>query len=93
MVVDSTMLKALSAVASKQAMPTKKSLKKIKQFLDYATSNTDTVIMCKASDMILATHIDAVSPKHKARLGEIFSCQQTSSFCQIMMQSTTLHKY
>ena len=43
-------------IASKQATPTKKMLKKIKQFLDYAATILDVIITYWASDMIITTH-------------------------------------
>ena len=50
---------ALSAIASEQAKPTEKTLKKIKQFLHYATTNLDTIIMYQANNMILTAHSNA----------------------------------
>ena len=57
--VDSTMLVALSALASEQAIPTKKTMKKVMTFLDYAASQEEAVIIYYASDMVLACHSDA----------------------------------
>ena len=57
--IDSTMLTALSAIASEQANPTENTMKKVKQFLDYAASQEDAVVTYKASDMQLAIHSDA----------------------------------
>ena len=57
--VDSTMLVALSSIASEQAKPTATTMKKIKQFLDYAASQEEAVITYHASDMVLAIHSDA----------------------------------
>ena len=57
--VDSTMLVALSAIASEQATPTEKTLQKIKQFLDYAASQEDAILTYHASNMVLAVHSDA----------------------------------
>ena len=53
------MLISLSAIASKQAKPTKQTLKKVEQFLDYATSQEDAVLTYHASNMVLAVHSDA----------------------------------
>ena len=52
--VDSTMLTALIAIASEQKKPTENTLKKIKQFLDYATTNSDAIITYHISNMIQA---------------------------------------
>ena len=57
--VDSTMLVALSALASKQAIPTRKTMEKVMTFLDYAVSQEETVITYHESDMVLACHSDA----------------------------------
>ena len=57
--VDGLMLPALSAIASEQAKPTENTMKKTKQFLDYAASHDDAVLTYRASDMVLAIHSDA----------------------------------
>jgi hypothetical protein len=48
--VDTTMLTALSSLASEQAAPTVNTMKKCKQFLDYAASQEDAVITYRKSD-------------------------------------------
>ena len=66
------MLTALSAIASEQANPTENTMKKVKQFLDYAASQEDAVVTYKASDMQLAIHSDASylsEPKSRSRAG------------------------
>ncbi len=57
--VDSSMLPALGTLATQQATPTKNMIKKIKQFLNYATTNPDAVVTYHASDMVLAGHSNA----------------------------------
>ena len=57
--VDNTMLVALSAIASEQAKATEKTLHKVNQFLDYAASNLDAILMYQASNMVLAVHSKA----------------------------------
>ena len=57
--VDSTMLVALSAIASEQAKPTTNTLAKVNQFLDYAASQDKAIVTYHASDMVLAVHSDA----------------------------------
>jgi hypothetical protein len=57
--VDSTMLVALSAIATEQGAPTQNTLKKVHQFLDYAATHPNAIVTYKASDMILAIHLDA----------------------------------
>ncbi len=49
---------ALSAIASKQAAPTKSTMDKVKQFLDYVASHVDPVLTYSASNMMLAGHSD-----------------------------------
>ena len=73
--IDSTMLTALSALASKQASPTQKTMEKCKQFLDYAASQPEAVVTYKTSDMKLAIHSDASylsEPKARSRAGGYF---------------------
>ena len=42
--VDSTMLTALSAIASKQATPTENTMKKCKKILEYAASQKEAIL-------------------------------------------------
>jgi hypothetical protein len=67
--VDSTMLTALSAIASAQAEPTEETISHCKQFLDYAAKPPDAILTYKRSDMVLMVHSNAstlASPKHAA---------------------------
>ncbi len=57
--VDSTMLTALSAIASAQAKPTEETMTCCKQFLDYAATHQDAILTYKSSDMVLVVHSDA----------------------------------
>jgi hypothetical protein len=57
--VDSTILPALSAIATKQANLTEKMRATIKQLLDYCAMQDKAVLAYKASKMILAVHSDA----------------------------------
>jgi hypothetical protein len=57
--VDSTLLVALSSLASAQAAPTEHTMELIKWLLDYAATNPDAILTYKSSDMILAVHSDA----------------------------------
>ena len=57
--VDCTMLAALVSLATQQANPTKNTMKKVKQFLDYAVTHQDAIITYRASDMVIAVHSDA----------------------------------
>jgi hypothetical protein len=54
--MDSSMLPALGTLATQQAMPTKNTMKKIKQFLDYVSTYHNAVVSYHASNMVLAGH-------------------------------------
>ena len=73
--VDSTMLVALSAIASDQASPTEETMRKTKQFLDYVASHPDAILTFSASSMVLAVHSDAsylTEPRARSRAGGHF---------------------
>ena len=57
--VDPTILPALSAIATEQAKPTQTTMKKVKQLLDYCSTQEEAIITYHASKMILAAHSDA----------------------------------
>ncbi len=57
--VDSTMLTALSAIASAQAKPTEETMTRCKQFLDYTATHQDAILAYKASNMVLVVHSEA----------------------------------
>jgi hypothetical protein len=57
--VDSTILPALSSLATKQAKPTQKTMEKVNQLLDYCATQEDAIITYLASKMILCIHSDA----------------------------------
>ncbi len=58
-VVDSTILPALSAIATKQGNPMEKTRATIKQLLDYCAMQDKAVLAYKASKMILVVHNNA----------------------------------
>jgi hypothetical protein len=58
-VVDTTILPALSSIASEQAAPTEQTMAKVKQLLDYCASQEEAIITYNASKMVLAVHSDA----------------------------------
>jgi hypothetical protein len=69
------MLVALSSLADEQCSPTEHTMEKVKQFLDYASTQENAVIIYKASDMVLAIHSDASylsEPKARSRAGGHF---------------------
>jgi hypothetical protein len=66
------MLTPLSALASKQATPTEKTMQKSLQFLDYAALQEDAIVMYRASNMKLVIHSNASclsEPKACSRAG------------------------
>ena len=68
--VDSMMLTMLSALASKQAAPTEKTMQKCLQFLDYTESQEVAIVAYRTSDMRLAIHSIALylsEPKARSR--------------------------
>ena len=73
--VDSTMLVALSAIASEQANPTWNTMLKTKRFMDYAASHPDAILTYRRSNMILGIHSDASylsEPQARSRAGGHF---------------------
>ncbi len=54
--VNSTMLASLGSIVTQQANPTKNTMKMVREFLDYTSTHPDTIIMCRASDMVLMGH-------------------------------------
>ena len=57
--VDATMLAALISIATQQANPTKHTMAKVNQFLDYASTHPHAIITYYASYMVLVVHSDA----------------------------------
>ena len=57
--IDSTMIPALSDITSEHNPPTKITMKWVKQFLDYSTSQEEAIITSRASGMVLVIHSDA----------------------------------
>ena len=79
--VNSIMLTELSAIAGEQAKPTEKMLMKTKQFLDYATTNNEAIVMYQASN--IAVHSDASylnEPKARSRVGGHFFMSTDNAF-------------
>ncbi len=58
--VNPTILMALSATASQQALPTEDMRNHVSQFLDYTATHPDAKIRYCASDMVLNVHPDAL---------------------------------
>ena len=57
--VDSTLLVALSALASVQSKATKHTVELVTWLLDYVATNPNAILTYKKSNMILAVHSDA----------------------------------
>jgi hypothetical protein len=57
--VDSTILPAFSAIATKQAKPTAKMMARVKQLLDYCALQEEAIMTFKASNMVLQVHSNA----------------------------------
>ena len=73
--IDSTMLVALSSLASAQANGTQETAKACTKLLNYAATHPEATIRYKASDMILHIHSDASylsKPKARSRVGGFF---------------------
>ena len=73
--IDMTILTALNAIASDQAKPTKRTMQRVHQFLDYMATHPTAVIRFRASDMILNVHSDASylsAGKARSRAGGYF---------------------
>ena len=77
--IDSTMLCTLNAFAAEQVEPTEETLKKTKQFIEFAATQEEAIVMYYASDMILAVNSDASylrKPKVQSKVGGHFYVQQ-----------------
>jgi hypothetical protein len=57
--VDSTILTALISLATEQAKPMQKMMEKVKQLLDYCTSQEEAIITYNKCKMILVVHSNA----------------------------------
>ncbi len=80
--VNSTMLAALASIAMQQANPTKNTMKKVRQFLDYASTHPDEIITYHANDMVLTGHSKALylskSKAHSQAGGHFFMSNNTA---------------
>ena len=77
--IDGTMLTALNGIAVDQAEPTEETMRRMKQFLDYAASQEEPVLTYRASDMILAGHSDAGylnERRARSRVGGHWFCSE-----------------
>ncbi len=93
--VDPTMLIALNAIATQQASPTRKTMERVKQLLDYCASQEEAILTYHASDMILAIHSDAGylnETKARSQAEGHFFCPATPKIHQIMVLYLPLRK-
>jgi hypothetical protein len=73
--VDSTMLTAISAIASTQAELTEETMARCKQFLAYAATHQDAILTYRRSVMVLTVHSNASylsKPKAHSQAGRHF---------------------
>jgi hypothetical protein len=73
------MLTALGSIVTQQANPTKNTMIKVKQFLDYAFTHLDAIITYQACDMVLAAlmHPNSWKPMLAVKQDDISSCPAT----------------
>ena len=77
--VDSTLLVALSSLASAQANPTQHTMTLVRWLLDYVATNSDAILTYRKSDMVLAVHSDASylsEAAARSRVGGHFFCSE-----------------
>ena len=70
--VNGELLPALSSLASQQTKPMEKTMGLCKQFLDFMSTQDDTVLTYRASDMVLAIHSNVLylsEPKSRSHAG------------------------
>ena len=73
--VDPTMLVTLNAITTQQASPMQKTMDRIKQLLDYCSSQEEAIITYHSSNMVLAIHSNAGylnESKARSRVGGHF---------------------
>jgi hypothetical protein len=75
------MLTALGSIATQQANPTKNTMIKVNQFLDYPSTHPNAIVTYQASDMVLAAHSD------RSYFSEAKACSQTGG--HFFMSSNT----
>ncbi len=87
--VDLMILPAFSAIATEQAKPTHKTMKNVKQLLDYCLTQEDALITFNAIQMILAIHSDAGyanEKKSRSQAGGHFFLSNNDKFPPTMAQ-------
>ena len=89
------MLPELGTIATQHSAPTENTMHKVHKFLDYAATHPNAIITYRASNMILAAHIDSSylsESKTRGREGGHFSCPTTQPSRQTMYPSSPFHK-
>jgi hypothetical protein len=76
---------ALGSITTQQANPTKNTMIKVKQFLDYVFTHPNAIVTYQASGMVLAAHSDA------SYLSEANACSQAEG--HFFMSSNTPHPH
>jgi hypothetical protein len=66
------MLTAPGSIATQQSNPTKNTMIKVEQFLDYAFTHPDAIVTYQASEMVLAANSDALEAKARSQAGGHF---------------------
>ena len=91
--LDSTMLPMLSVISAEQGVLTMATMKKTKQFWDYAAAQNEAAFMYKVSNMLLAIYsIPHISVTQKQRAGlDTSSCPIMSNSCPTRVQCWILH--
>ena len=78
---------ALGSIAEQQANPIENTMKKLKQFLDYAATHPYTILIHHASDMVLKCHSDVSylsETKSRSRVGGNFFMSKNTAFPSTM---------
>ena len=68
-------LHALNSIAADSSKPTKRTMERVRQLLDYMYSNPNAIIRFRRSDMILNVHSDAsyqTASRARSRAGGYF---------------------
>jgi hypothetical protein len=88
--VDTTILPALSSIATEQAAPMERTMAKVKQLLDYCASHEEAIITYNVSKMVLTIHSKlgyANEKRQEVVRGNIFLVEQrsqpTKQWCNI----------
>ena len=89
-----TILLALNAIVGAQAAPTKNTLKRVHQLLNYMVTNPNAIVHFWASDMVLNVHSDAsyrFTPKARSRVGGYFFLGSLPKHGQPIQLNGTIH--